>query len=223
MSGRARARTVTGMPEPTTLRATALAGATGALICVATALLAGAGVVSGAVTPTSNTVDLIAFTLILTGLGGFAASGAARGWLARIGLVLAFAGLGLYLLAAAWGFADRDAGETLHPISVPLTGVGMLLTGIATLRTGQWTGWVRFAPLLCGIVPFVVELPGFIGFGDSKALNFFIAATWSAWLIFGVAQWDGYAGEMVTRKELADNDARDRSTAGGAPRAPGRG
>jgi hypothetical protein len=40
-------------------------------------------------------------------------------------------------------------------------------------------GWHRFAPLLCGIFPFVVELPGFILFGDTDALSFFIAGTWA--------------------------------------------
>jgi len=45
----------------------------------------------------------------------------------------------------------------------------MLLTGVATIRTHRWHGWHRLAPLLCGIVPFAVELPGFVAFGDSTA------------------------------------------------------
>jgi hypothetical protein len=94
---------------------------------------------------------------------------------AEVGLSLAFAGLAVFALAAVLGFSNANAGETLHPISVPLTGIGMLLTAVATIRTRHWNGWQRLAPLLCGIVPFAVELPGFITFGDSAALYYFIA------------------------------------------------
>jgi hypothetical protein len=95
----------------------------------------------------------------------------------------------VFALAAILGFSSAGAGETLHPISVPLTGLGMLLTGVATLRTHRWHGWHRLTPLLCGIVPFAVELPGFIAFGDSTALHYFIACTWTAWLILVTALW----------------------------------
>lgn len=170
-------------------RGVAAVGAAGALISILTALAVPAGLMSDDASPTWNAIDLVTDILLAAGLAGFAASGAARGWLARIGLGLAFAGLGVFALAAVVGFGDADAGETLHPISVPLTGLGMLLTGVATIRTGAWHGWARFAPLLCGVVPFAVELPGFIAFGDSTALYFFIACTWTAWLILFAALW----------------------------------
>ena len=72
---------------------------------------------------------------------------------------------------------------------MPLTGLGMLLTGVATIRTHRWHGCHCLAPLLCGIAPFAVELPGFIAFGDSTALHYFIACTWTAWLIPFTALW----------------------------------
>lgn len=122
-------------------------------------------------------IDLAADVLLVAGLAGFAASGAARGRLARIGLHLAFAGLAVFALASVLGFSNADAGAALHPVSVPLTGIGMLVTGVAAARTRHWNGWQRLAPLLCGIVPFAVELPGFIAFGDSTALHYFIACT----------------------------------------------
>lgn len=118
------------------------------------------GLMSGDSSPTWNTIDLVTDVLLVAGLAGFTASGAARGWLARIGLSLAFAGLVLYALAAVLGFGNAQAGETLHPVSVPITGIGMLLTGVATIRTRHWNSWRRLAPPLCGIVPFTVELPG---------------------------------------------------------------
>jgi hypothetical protein len=142
-----------------------------------------------AISPRSATAAVVRDRWVVgAGQGGRSRS-TARGWLARIGLSLAFAGLVLFTLAAVLGFGDAHAGETLHPVSVPLTGIGMLLTGVATIRTRHWNGWRRLAPLLCGIVPFAVELPGFIAFGDSTALHYFIACTWTAWLILFTAPW----------------------------------
>lgn len=171
------------------LRSAVAVGAVGALISIITSLAVPAGVMSDDSSQTWNTIDLVTDVLLVAGLAGFATSGAARGRLARIGLSLAFAGLAVFALAAVLGFSNADAGEALHPISVPLTGVGMLLTGAATIRTRHWNGWQRFAPLLCGIVLFAVELPGFITFGDSAALHYFIACTWTAWLILFTALW----------------------------------
>lgn len=171
------------------LRSAAAAGAVGALISIITSLAVPAGLMSDDSSSTWNTIDLVTDVLLIAGLAGFAASGAARGWLARMGLSLASAGLVLFALAAVLGFGNAHAGETLHPVSVPLTGIGMLLTGVAAVRTRHWNGWRRLAPLLCGIVPFAVELPGFIAFGDSTALHYFIACTWTAWLILLTALW----------------------------------
>ncbi|HEX5142514.1 MAG TPA: hypothetical protein VFW21_01455 [Mycobacterium sp.] len=171
------------------LRGAAAAGAVAALISIVTSLAVPAGLVSDDSSPTWNSIDLVTDVLLVAGLAGFAASGAARGRLARIGLSLAFAGLTVFALAAVLGFSNASAGETLHPVSVPLTGIGMVAAGVATIRTGYWTGWRRLAPLLCGIVPFVVELPGFIAFGDSTILHFFIACTWTAWLSLFTALW----------------------------------
>jgi hypothetical protein len=159
------------------------------LISIITALAIPAGLMSDDSSPTWNTIDLVTDVLLAAGLVGFSTSGAARGRLARIGLSLAFAGLTVFALAAVLGFSNANAGETLHPISVPLTGIGMLLTAVATIHTRHWNGWQRLAPLLCGIVPFAVELPGFITFGDSAALYYLIACTWTAWLILFTALW----------------------------------
>jgi hypothetical protein len=66
----------------------------------------------------------------------------------------------------------------------------LLAAGLAGFTAGGAArGWRRLAPLLCGIVPFAVELPGFIAFGDSTALHYFIACTWTAWLILFTALW----------------------------------
>src|ERR1043166_635614 len=78
------------------------------------------------------------------------------------------------LLVPARVLPDRatPASNALDLVANVLLLIG--LAGFAPVHTGQWTGWPRFAPLLCGFVPFAVELPGFIAFGDSLALNYFI-------------------------------------------------
>jgi hypothetical protein len=130
-----------------------------------------------------------------------------RGPAGRIGLALAFAGLGVFTLADVLAFAAPNVGETLHPISVPLTGAGMLVTGVATVLARRWTGWQRYAPLLCGVVPFAIELPGFLTFGDSPTLQLFIACTWTAWLILNVALWTRAAKEGSAWSPSARRDA----------------
>jgi hypothetical protein len=171
------------------IRTAALVAILGSLLSLATSILVVARVTTDDPSTTWNILDLLGDVAWIVGLAGFAATRAAGGWLGRIGLTVAFAGLGVFTLAGAVGFADEKAGEQLHPISVPLTGIGMLLTGIAVIRTGHWRGWTRYTPLACGLTPFVVELPGFIVFGDSPNLHAFIACTTTAWLVFFVALW----------------------------------
>jgi hypothetical protein len=190
--------TIARTPEPVLsgeafIKPAALLGAVGALISVVTALLGPAGLLpetTDAAAPgfaTLTTVDLLADLMLLAGLAGFARTGAATGGLARVGLIAAFGGLGLYAAADALTFAYPLVGESLHPISVPLTGLGMLLAGTATVRTKRWLGWRRWTPLLCGLVPFLIELPGFILLGDSPTLGYVIACTWAAWLALNAA------------------------------------
>lgn len=168
----------------------------GALISVATAVATGTGLLA----PIETTywtpagfafwtiVDLLSTLMMLTGLAGLARSGAlGNGPLTYIGIALAT--LGLFAATSVLSFTIPDAGERLHPVSVPLAAIGMLITGIAVLRTRTWHGWRRFALLLYGVFPFVVELPGFIFFGDTTALSFFIAGTWACWLVLATAAW----------------------------------
>jgi hypothetical protein len=169
------------------VRNAALAGVAGSVVSLTTSLLVVARVMADDASATWNVLDLAGDLTMIIGLAGFATTRAAGGWLGRAGLTLAFAGLAAFTVAGVAGFASPVAGEALHPISVPLTGVGMLLTGVAVLRTRRWRGWIRYAPLACGLCPFVIELPGFITFGDSPNLHAFIACTTASWLVFFIA------------------------------------
>jgi hypothetical protein len=187
------------------VRIPALAGATGAALLVLRALGAVTGLWTDDAGFAGNATDVVCFSLLIAGLAGFARSGAATGVPARLGVALAMAGLALYLLVAVVAFAGIAIGEAVHPISVPLTGAGMLLTGIATVRTRLWTGWRRFAALICGIVPFAVELPGFILYGDRPNLSYFIACTWAAWLLVFAALWTATATAPAESLRIARN------------------
>ena len=89
-----------------------------------------------------------------------ALSGAAgTGLLGRLGLGVA--GLGALLLAVAEviTLSAPATSETLFAIAPNLVGLGLVLAGIAVVRTGRWTGWRRWVTLALGVYVFVVLTP----------------------------------------------------------------
>lgn len=143
--------TITASTERYSLRAAGLIGAAGALSNVATAAFAAPDRLGEPGFSAWDLVSVLSFAMLLIGLLGLARSGAAgAGWLARIGLTTAFVGLGLFTVIEVMARSDPDAGEHLHPISVPLTAIGMVLTGIAVIRAGRWHGWRRVTPCCAG-------------------------------------------------------------------------
>jgi hypothetical protein len=141
--------------------------------------------------------------LVLTGVLALAASGAAgSGWPPRIGLPLA--GLGWTLTASAelTVHADFTVAKALFGIADPLIGVGMILTGIAVLRTRRWHRWHRFAPLACGLYPFAIELPAFAAFGMPNTPA--ITGIGLVWLALGIVlQLEVPAVSPATPREAA--------------------
>ncbi|GAA0944947.1 hypothetical protein GCM10009554_39460 [Kribbella koreensis] len=94
--------------------------------------------------------------LVLVGMLAFARS-LRRG---RAGAGLAVAGTLVLFLAefASIPFADQRMDETgpqvvggLFGLGVAVTALGLLIAGIAVLRSGEWQGWQRFAPIVAGI------------------------------------------------------------------------
>ncbi|TCK27869.1 hypothetical protein [Pseudonocardia endophytica] len=92
---------------------------------------------------------------------------AGAGWLGRIGLTLA--GIGQLLMAVAEPIGSAPAGTVLFGIAPNLTGLGLILAGIAVIRTGVWTGWQRWIPLVLGIYTFVPMTPMIIVSGGPPA------------------------------------------------------
>ena len=98
-------------------------------------------------------------------------SGAAgTGVLAKLGLGLA--GLGELMLAVAEVITVSATGlsDTLFAVAPNLVGLGLVLTGIAVIRTGRWTGWRRFVTLALGVYVFVVLTPVIIASGGPPAV-----------------------------------------------------
>jgi hypothetical protein len=139
-----------------------------------------------------NVLVTISHVLVFIGVLGLACSGAAGdGWLAKIGLGIALLGSFLVIPSEIILLVDRlfALGKTLLPICALLMGLGMLLAGIAVLRTRHWLGWHQYTPLICGLYVFVVLFPAFaIAFAIAEGVGFLALGGWGVcWLLLGAA------------------------------------
>jgi hypothetical protein len=122
-----------------------------------------AAAASGFGAPSSAIEPLIGFLGFLQGLGwlcslaGLHLTGAmGRGLLGGRLLGVEAA---LVAAAAAWAMAEAALpgwNELGFPLALgaaawPASQLGMLAVGAFVLRAGRWTGWTRWAPLLCGL------------------------------------------------------------------------
>ncbi|GAA4538859.1 hypothetical protein [Pseudonocardia xishanensis] len=119
---------------------------------------------------------------VLLALGGAVGRGA---W-GRIGIGLA--GIGLLMMAVA----EPTMNELLFTIAPNLVGLGMIVTGVAVLREGVWTGGRRWLPLVQGIAVFAVLTPLVIVSGGPPApLGLVGLLVWEVlWVAIGVAALD---------------------------------
>lgn len=92
---------------------------------------------------------------------------AGSGWLARVGLTMA--GLGQLMMAVGELFGSGPTGDALFAVAPNLTGLGLILTGIAVIRAGVWSGWRRWITLVFGIYVFVPLAPMIIASGGPPA------------------------------------------------------
>lgn len=131
---------------------------------------------------------------LVVGLVALWRSGAVGdGRVGRVGYLGALWGMVLLTVteAVAIGAASMTAPTPLtgalaagYGISTTLTGVGLVLAGIAVVRSGRWHGPLRWLPLAMGIWVFVPMFP-------ALAISF-VAARYaiSAWmLMFAVLGW----------------------------------
>lgn len=141
----------------------------------------------------------------LAGVIALALSGAAgAGLLARIGLGAAMLGLLLLAVAELVYPTNPGIGEQIFNVAPLLSGIGLLLAGIAVLRATVWQGWHRFVPLVLGAWVFVVMAPALIVSGGPPAPVALLAiAGWDVvWVLLAVAVLAG-AGVHASRRPAA--------------------
>jgi hypothetical protein len=130
-------------------------------------------------------IVIIANTLVLIGVIGLVRSGAAGdSRLAKIGLRIAVLASALFLPFEVLVAVNEELGGALLGLTALVQGLGLLLTGIAVLRAGRWSGWHRFTPLLCGLYTFVILIPAL---ALSNGYNAWALAGWQIpFLLLGV-------------------------------------
>ncbi len=164
---------------------------TAGLLCVLGAVIGAAGGLVTAFLPPAVTEDqfsypftpvgffvaessfLLNHLLLLVGLIGLGRSGAAGvGRLGRYGVGTAVAGMALLslcevramtLVNATWPSPQTDLLDMGYGVATIAIGVGLILAGIAVLRTGRWSGWPKYITLACGLAVFLMVLPGVFG------------------------------------------------------------
>lgn len=110
---------------------------------------------------------------LLIGVIGLWRSGATgSSWLAKFGVGAAVAGMGLLALLelaaitvanAAYPGPRTDLFDAFYGVASLVIGAGLVLAGVAVLRTRLWHGWPRWIPLAAGIYVFVPMIPAIMG------------------------------------------------------------
>jgi hypothetical protein len=123
--------------------------------------------------------------LVAVGLSGAAGTGL----LGRLGLGLAILGALMLAVAEVITVSATGTSDTLFAIAPNLVGLGLILAGIAVLRTGRWTGWRRYLVLAQGIYVFVVMTPVIIIAGGPPSVPAIGALlVWEVlWVLIAVA------------------------------------
>lgn len=115
-------------------------------------------------------VQHIGLILGLVALLASGAIGASR--YGRAGLYIALAGLALLTAAELWAIqftlADLDSPQlaplnATYGVASMLAGAGLVVAGIAAVRSRHWQGWERYLPLALGLYVFVPMTPAIMG------------------------------------------------------------
>ncbi len=135
----------------------------------------------------------------LAGVIALALTGAAAGRIGQAGLGIAFAGMVGFFAAEIT--APGQASALLYAVVPLVTALGLVLAGVAVLRSGRWSGWRRYVPLVAGawvvivVVP-LVALIGDPGPGGGAA----VLAAIGAWHLLWAALGSAVLAETRTRE-----------------------
>ncbi|HOY18618.1 MAG TPA: hypothetical protein PLC89_15055 [Haliscomenobacter sp.] len=126
-------------------------------------------------------------------------------WIGFIGIAAMFFGLfSLWKIAEPTGLERRSrfyfpmTGAVFYflglwmpvpfaPMGAFLTGLGMIIVGLASIKAKMWPGWKRYIPLIVGCFPFVFMFPLLIITGARPPA---MIGLWGfPWIAMGVAAW----------------------------------
>jgi hypothetical protein len=124
---------------------------------------------------------------ILVALGLSGATG--TGLLGKVGLGVGVLGSLLLAVAEVITLSAPATSETLFAIAPNLVGIGLILAGIAVVRTGRWTGWRRWVTLALGVYVFAGLIPVVVATGGPPAYAAIAALlVWQVlWVLIAVA------------------------------------
>ncbi|HLY89243.1 MAG TPA: hypothetical protein VKQ27_09675 [Acetobacteraceae bacterium] len=126
--------------------------------------------------------------LLLAGMLGLWTSGAmGRGRIARAGTWITVISWAILAVAEFVDVVSTDVAVPLFSAATVGLPAGLILAGIATLRTRLWKGWHRFIPLIAGLFVVLVVFPSFALPGHD--FEYVIAAWGVCFVLLGAAMW----------------------------------
>lgn len=137
--------------------------------------------------------------------------------LGRIGHLVAVSGMAfltineLVAISVAGEATDSAAAGTvgaLYGVATIMIGLGMIASGIAAVRDGEWSGWQQWLPLVLGIWLFVPTMPALFLEGDVARLAL---TGWS--LLFAVLGWVLWRHNSTAASPQAQSTRQARSPA----------
>jgi len=149
-------------------------------------LLMLAGAATAGTTWFTASLSSLSHLLLLVGIIGLWTSGAmGRGRMARAGTWITVICWAILAVAELVDVVSTEVANV--PFSVATLGLpaGLILAGIATLRTCLWKGWHRFTPLIAGLFVVVVVFASFALPG--RDLEYAIAAWGVCFVLLGAA------------------------------------
>ncbi len=91
----------------------------------------------------------------------------------------------LFALAHFYALVDEDVAILLFSVFMVLTSIGMIVAGVAILRSTAAHGWGHAVPLVCGVWP-ILTIPAGAALGDVP--HFLAIAVWGVcWTALGVS------------------------------------
>ncbi|MEU4227447.1 hypothetical protein AB0F17_24395 [Nonomuraea sp. NPDC026600] len=102
--------------------------------------------------------------------GFFLLARSASGVVARIGFWVTALAVAAFVPAELMAFASTVVAGTIFGLATPLSGLGLVVAGVATVRHGGRPGVGRFAPLITGLYVFVVLMPSLVAWGPVAAV-----------------------------------------------------